>query len=368
MKRTAIITWTALIFIAITSLCLSYVFNYTKSKDELHLQVNSLLQEHAPKWGDYIIKSKGIPHWGRYNSQEYAKKKKTTIMSVDDTIEISSTYFHPESFFDYQMKISETCLIMEDDYDVEIIDSLFKDILRDAGVIAESSVELKIRNLKEMFPCLDSICENAPFVKSLSTESIDGHVSLPIGLGICDHALLYGHVKIQPTTIISNIDWVGYPQICVIILFAILLLLRHYLLKYLPVYSLFKRNAVLIGNTCIDLSSQELFLWSGECKHITGTKMQLMQMLIDAAPTYRLSKDDVCRKIWNRNSKDGQALYNVIMTEMRGLFITDDPSLELKSLPREGMQLLVNGTMINKRRKMHFLLLYLEHNIKKQPR
>ena len=41
--------------------------------------------------------------------------------------------------------------------------------------------------------------------------------------------------------------------------------------------------------------------------------------------------------------------------------------LELKSIPGEGMQLLVNGTMINKRRKMHFLLLYLKHNIKKNP-
>ena len=263
------------------------------------------------------------------------------------------------------MKIKETALIMGDEYDIEIIDSLFKDILRNAGVIAESSVELKIRNLKDMFPCLDSICKNAPFVKSLSTESIDGHVSQPIGVGICDHTLLYGYTKITPSIIISNIDWFGYSQICVIILFAILLILKHYLLKYYSVYSLFKKNVVLIGNTCIDLSSHELFLWNGECKHITGTKMQFLQMLIDAAPTYKLSKDDVCRKIWNRNSKDGQALYNVIMTEMRGLFITDDPSLELKSIPGEGMQLLVNGTMINKRRKMHFLLLYLKHNIKK---
>lgn len=362
MKGTTVFIWSVLLFI---SLGLSYVFNYTKSEDELYLQVDSLLQEHAPKWGEYIMQSKGIPHWGSYNSKAYAKKQKTTIMSADDTIEISKTFFHPESYYEYQMKIKETALIMRDEYDIEIIDSLFKDILRNAGVIAESSVELKIRNLKDMFPCLDSICKNAPFVKSLSTESIDGHVSQPIGVGICDHTLLYGYTKITPSIIISNIDWFGYSQICVIILFAILLILKHYLLKYYSVYSLFKKNVVLIGNTCIDLSSHELFLWNGECKHITGTKMQFLQMLIDAAPTYKLSKDDVCRKIWNRNSKDGQALYNVIMTEMRGLFITDDPSLELKSIPGEGMQLLVNGTMINKRRKMHFLLLYLKHNIKK---
>ena len=363
MKGTTVFIWSVFLFI---SLGLSYVFNYTKSEDELYLQVDCLLQEHAPKWGEYIMQSKGIPHWGRYNSKEYAKKQKTTIMSADDTIEISKTFFHPESYYEYQMKIKETALIMGDEYDIEIIDSLFKDILRNAGVIAESSVELKIRNLKDMFPCLDSICKNAPFVKSLSTESIDGHVSQPIGVGICDHTLLYGYTKITPSIIISNIDWFGYSQICVIILFAILLILKHYLLKYYSVYSLFKKNVVLIGNTCIDLSSHELFLWNGECKHITGTKMQFLQMLIDAAPTYKLSKDDVCRKIWNRNSKDGQALYNVIMTEMRGLLITDDPSLELKSIPKEGMQLLVNGTMINKRRKMHFLLLYLKHNIKKK--
>ncbi len=365
MKGTTVFIWSVLLFITFISLGLSYVFNYTKSKDELYLQVDSLFQEHAREWGDCIMESKGIPYSGVYNSQEYANKKKTIIISVDDTIDISKTFFHPESYYEYQMKSRETFLIMSDAYDIEIIDSLFKNILRNAGVIAESSVELKIRNLKDMFPCPDSICKNVPFVKSLSTESIDGHITSPIGVGICDHALLYGYVKIKPSIIISNINWFGYSQICVIILFIILLILKHYLLKYYPIYSLFKRNVVLIGNTCIDISSQELFLWSGECKHITGTKMQLMQMLIDAAPTYKLSKDDVCRKIWNRNSKDGQALYNVVMTEMRGLFITDDPSLELKSLPREGMQLLVNGTMINKRRKMHFLLIYLKHNIRK---
>lgn len=365
MKGTTKFIWTIMVLMVLVSWGFSYVFSYAKSKDELYLQVDSLFQEHAVNWGDYIMQAKGIPYSGFYDSQEYAKKMKTTIFSIDDTIEISKAFFHPESYYEYQMKGRETFLIMSGVYDIELIDSLFNNLLTKHGITAESSVELRIKDLRQMFPRVDSMCSDVPFTKFLTTGSVKGHLTPPIGVGICDHAQLYGHLEIPFSVVLSKIDWLGLPQVFVLLLFVILLIIKHYLIRYAPIYSQFKKNVMFIGNTCIDLPSQELFVWNGECKHITGTKMQLMQMLIDAAPTYELLKDDVCRKIWNRNSRDGQALYNVAMTELRKLFITDDPSLELKSLPREGMQLLVNGTLINKRRCIHFLSIYLKYNSRK---
>ena len=93
--------------------------------------------------------------------------------------------------------------------------------------------------------------------------------------------------------------------------------------------------------------------------------MALLQMLVESAPAYKLSKEEVCLKIWNRNAKDGQALYNVVMTDMRTLFITEDPSLELKSLPREGMQLLVNESLVKRGRWIHFMRIYMAVNSKR---
>lgn len=355
--------WTIMVLIVLVSWGFSYAFSYARSKDKLHLQIENLFEEHVVNCSDYIMRSNDIPYRGVYDSQEYARKIKTTILSIDDTIEISKAFFHPESYYEYQMKVRETFLILNGVYDIELIDSLFKNLLIKHGLTAESCVELRIKDLKRMFPNADSMCCDIPFTQFLSTGSIEGgHLTPALDVGICNHAQLYGHFKVPFSSVLSNIDWLGLPQVFVLLLLVILLIVTHYLLKYAPIYSLFKKNVVFIGNTCIDLPSQELYVWNGECKHLTGIKMQLVQMIIDAAPTYKLLKGEVCRKIWNRNSKEGQALYNMAMTELRGLFITDDPSLELKSIPREGMQLLINGTLINKRRRMHFLGIYLRYN------
>ena len=61
-----------------------------------------------------------------------------------------------------------------------------------------------------------------------------------------------------------------------------------------------------------------------------------------SAPDYRLLKEDICRRIWNHNSKDAQALCNVAMSELRSYLIAEDDSLELKTLTNEGVLLIVD--------------------------
>ena len=233
MKGTTKFIWTIMALIVLVSWGFSYAFSYAKSRDKLHFQIESLFQEHAVNWSDYIMRSKGIPYSGVYNSQEYAKRIKTTILSVDDTIEISKAFFHPESYYEYQMKGRETFLILSGVYDIELIDSLFKNLLIKHGITAQSCVELRIKDLKQMFPQIDSMCSDVPFTKFLTSGNVEGHLTPPIGVGICDHAQLYGHVKIPFSVVLSEIDWLGLPQALVLLLFVVLLIIKHYFLKYL---------------------------------------------------------------------------------------------------------------------------------------
>lgn len=354
------------LLLAIVVVIGSYFYSFPNCENKLHIKIDNAFNEEAPFWGEAIMRAKGIPYLGRYDTNEYANKKKTTLLSAEDTIVISSMFYHPKIYLEYQRKNGETSLLLYDDYDIRIADSLLKTVIIELDITAESSVELKVRDLSDMFPTADSMNADVPFVKTFSSGSVEGHIIGPVGVGICDHALLYGHVKIPFSTILLNMEWFGVPQIVAIILFVFLYFTFSVVIPRFRLYLKFRQNVVFLGNTCIDLSRKELYLWSGECRHITDIRFKLVEMIVASAPTYQLSKEKVCRTIWNRNAKDGQALYNVAMTDMRTLFITEDPALELKSMPREGMQLLVNSSRIKIGRTFRFLWFYLEATSKRE--
>ena len=88
---------------------------------------------------------------------------------------------------------------------------------------------------------------------------------------------------------------------------------------------------------------------------LTDKRAEVLKVFVDSAPEYRLLKDDICRRIWNRDGKDAQALYNVAMSELRSYLIAEDDSLELKTLTNEGVVLIVD---IKRKRKfplLHFI-------------
>lgn len=352
------------LLLAIVVVISSYFCSFSICEKNLHEKVDEVFKKEAPFWGESIIRVKGLPYWGKFDLKKYENSKQSTILSADDTIVISSSFYHPTAFVEYQRKNKETFLLLGDDYDVIILDSLFKNIITELTIIAESSVELKVRDLSEMFPTADSMYADAPFVKTFSSGSVKGYTTEPVGIGICNHALLYGHVKIPFGVVFSNMEWFGMPQIVAIMLFIFLYFIFSFVIPRFLFYLKFRKNVVFLGNTCIDLSRKELYLWSGECRHITDIKFKLVEMIVESAPSYKLSKEEVCRDIWNLDTKDAQARYDMAMKGMRTLFITEDVSLELKSLTGEGVQLLVNDSLIKKGRKFHFLWMYLRNESK----
>ena len=99
-----------------------------------------------------------------------------------------------------------------------------------------------------------------------------------------------------------------------------------------------------------------VYLWSGERRTASGNQLALLNMLQGTAPTYKLSKDTICQSLWGRDAKDGQALYNTTVSGLRKLFVAEDEALELKTLSREGIELLIDKSHLKKARRFHYFI------------
>lgn len=365
-----VIRFLTLFLVAIATLVFIYYgfVKFDKCEKELYTEISNKFAQEAIHWRDSIIEAKNLTSWGNYNSQGYKDKKETKIITRYDTIIISTQYYHPEEYDEYKNRNLETSLIMSGRYDICITDSLFENLLKTKDIIAESSTELHVKELSEMFPTPEVMKKDVQVANILSNKKIDGFITEPVGVGICDHALLYGYINIPATEVLKKIEWVDVTTISIVLFVFLVLFLRYICIRYLSLLISYKKDTKILGNTCIDLNKNVVYLYNGECKQVIGNKIMLLQMLIDSAPTYKLLKEDVCRKIWNRDSKDGQALYNVAMSELRNLFINADPSLELKSIPREGMQLLVNTSLVKKMIRWHFIGIFIKVALSKTKR
>ena len=352
-----IIKISTIIFAIVFSL--SYIFNYQKCRFSLHFEINKSFQSEALTWSDSIFNIKKLSQWGMTNTNAYKSKTKTNIASVDDTIVISCDFFHPSDNHEYIKRITETTLILAGYYDILLVDSMFDNLLSKWDIRTNSSVLLHIKDLHQMFPTENSMVHEVPVSKILSSGDLTGFVTEPVGVGICNHALLYGCVDIPIKEVLIKMSKFNWLQFLVLLLYTLVFLICWWYIKYFPIFMSYMKNMRMIGNTCIDFNKNVVYLWSGECKPIIGNRAIILKLLLDTAPLYKLSKEEVCQKIWKRNVKDGQALYNVAMSEIRALFITDDPSLELKSLSKEGMLLLVDNSYVKRMRWLHFIPIFI---------
>lgn len=352
--------WTNVLW-AIAILLLFYAtrLNYNESKDNLFVRAEKVFQEESVYWVDSLILPKQLNVRGNYKSMEYIEKKGITIFTDGDTINVSSDIYHPLSYSEYLRKNMETILILSNKYDVRIIDSLFAGQLKKHNLNVKSSIELQVKDFRQMFPSSDSLCMDIPVSKKFISKPMKGRLTNPIKVGICGHAVLYGSIDIPFFTILENMVLFDLLHWIALLLMIVLLGLNYFVRNNMPLFLTYEKGLNIIGNTCFDLNKNVIYTWNGECRQLTGNKIVFVRMLVDSAPRYKLLKEDICRTIWNRTSKDGQALYNVIVSELRGMLIANDPSLELKSLPREGVQLFIDESKVKKNRRIHFLLLIL---------
>ena len=348
------------IYILLAALLLgaSYQLNYRDSKEAMQSRINEQFREAVPHWGDSIYAIRKLPHWGRSSSEAYARKTETTIIGDlgfsdggVDTLVISARYYLPKTIWEYQQKNGESVLIWHGDYSPVLADSLFSNLLTDMGIEGDAATELHVKNLKEMFPTADSMNVNAPIREVLTARHVEGFATDTVGIGICDQGLMVGKVALERSTIRSGMRWIAWRQVLLLLVMAVLYVVIVYVRKAMA----YLQGVHLIGNTCIDFNTATLHHWNGDTVTLTATREALLHMLIEAAPEYMLTKEDICRTIWQRDVKDGQALYNVAVSELRNYLIAPDDALTLTTVPKVGIQLTVDHTKLRPHRWWHYV-------------
>ena len=330
---------------------LSYIPNYNISNNQLKETINEIFTSEAEHWGDSIMSICNLPFSRSYSTEELKNKSHTTMITKDDTIIISSKYHNPENITLYHKRNIETSLIMSGRFNVNICDSLFNASLKDNGIECTANTALYAKDLKEMFPQKDSLRTAAQFRTILQTKDLDGFTTDSVPLGIGGHGVIVGFVDIPSTAIIGRMDWFSLPQWLVIILIITL----YTFANYIPAKRQYLRNVKFIGNTCIDFNTNTVYYWNGGKLSLTDKRAEVLKVFVDSAPDYRLLKEDICRRIWNRDGKDAQALYNVAMSELRSYLIAEDDSLELKTLTNEGVVLIVDTKKVKGNNRLYFL-------------
>ena len=344
------------ILLAALLLAASYQLNYRDSREAVQDRINEQFREAVPHWGDSIYAIRKLPHWGRSSSEAYARKTKTTIIYQKepsralDTIVISARYYLPKTIREYQQKNGESVLIWHGDYSPILTDSLFSNLLADMGIEGDAATELHVKNLKEMFPTEDSMNVAAPIREVRTARHVEGFTTDTVGIGICDQGLMVGKVALERSTIRSGMRWIAWRQVLLLLFMAVLYIVILYVRKAMA----YLQGVHLIGNACIDFNTATLHHWNGNTVALTATREALLRMLIEAAPEYMLTKEEICRTIWQRDVKDGQALYNVAVSELRSYLIAPDDALTLTTLPKVGIQVTVDHTKLHPHRKLHY--------------
>lgn len=346
------------ILLAALLLAASYQLNYRDSKEAVQSCINEQFREAVPHWGDSIYAIRNMPHWGRSSSEAYARKTKTTIIGDlgfsdggVDTIVISARYYLPKTLWEYQQKNGESTLIWHGDYSPALTDSLFSNLLTDMGIEGDAATELHVKNLKEMFPTADSMNVAAPIREVRTARHVEGFVTDTVGIGICDQGLMVGKVAVSRSTIREGMRWVAWRQVLLLFIMAVLYILIIYVRKAVTYW----QSVHLIGNACIDFNTAMLHHWNGDTVPLTATREALLRMLVEAAPEYMLTREDICRTIWKRDTKDGQALYHVAVNELRSYLIAPDDALTLTTIPKVGIQVTVDPTKLHPHRRWHFI-------------
>ncbi len=335
---------------------LSYMGNYRASEKELYERANLLFLQESAGWGDSLMHIRKIPISGKYNSEEYRKKKKHTVLMLEDTIVISTRFWHPK-YSQYQrdtrtaFHLLGTIYDRKDRYDLSIVDTLFQRALVRKGIEAEVAIALGVRDLGKIFPSEDSMCVDAPIEYREVSRELTGCVPLDtVNIGICNQGELSACISISPAVVLEHMNLFGWWQ-----MLAMVLALAGWLLVIgWKRFRSLANHLIMLGNTCIDLDRGKAWLWNGECRAIPGNQLALLKMLAKTAPLYRLKKEDICRTLWGRDAKDGQALYNTTVSGLRKLFVADDEALELKTYAKEGVELVVNQSSLKKGRAWHF--------------
>ena len=342
------------IIISIALFALSYLFNYNNHRDELHGTINREFKKEAPTWGDSIRVIHKIYYVSSdVNTEDFPINRNLYLETEEGEVVISPKFYKPESYYQFDRDFTDASLLIDDDFKnyISTTDSLFNNMVTRLGINADVATAVYAKSLFDMFISEDSMNVTAPYVRTFWAKQIDGLKTDCISLGYCGQGKMVGTANIPAIEIAKGMRLFAKWQFVAVALIALLYLLAIYIPKKMH----YMQNVKFIGNSCIDFITNTVYYRNGGKFSLTDKKSEVLKMLVDSAPEYRLLKEDICLKVWNRDGKDGQALYNVAMSELRSYLIAEDDSLELKTLPSEGVVLIINKKRTHKFPLLHFM-------------
>lgn len=327
----------------------SYGLGYYEKQNTLYAEAKNIFIKEAPYWADSVFSIGKIPCSGYYDLERYRNKKVHHIVTAKDTIEISSTFYFPNDFWRYHHEMQESVLIlygmergMEKVFDMARMDSLFQTALEKGGIKAEAGVELQVRDLHAMFPDRERMCHDVPVVNVLRKKSVEGGVTDTVEIGICGHGQLTGHINLPVITTLAAMPLWGRWQFGGVVLFLLVWVIVWGMERYKTVVKPYMKNVSLLGNTLFDFNTKNVHLGDGGVVSITSIQIQFLKMLLDAAPQYVVSKEEICRKLWGRDMQNAQNSYNALISTLRKNLFSHDNALELKTQTKEGVELAID--------------------------
>lgn len=343
---------------------LLHIFFYKTEEKQAIKEINDSFIANAFHWGDSIYKINSIYSSGSFNSARYKERHDLKIINEKSTLVISADLFHPEDHREFLKRKADSSLLNCNQYDLPLADSLWNTALRKKGLEVDAAIMLYTKDLREMFPQRDIYIADVPAVATQSRAEFPyttAAVTDSVKIGILDHGTLVGYADIPMLFILKRMSYPIWGTILLLLLMGFSFL--HYYFKATDFVKRNSREIIPIGTSLINMSTRKMICKNGSEVNLPNNPFKLLNILLHA-PDCKLTKEEVCNVFWpERDLRDCASVYHSLLLQLRKA-IAIDSTLEIISVPNDGIQLAEHLTRLDRnRRKAHHLIACIKKRI-----
>ncbi|MBR6590024.1 MAG: helix-turn-helix domain-containing protein [Bacteroidaceae bacterium] len=322
---------------AIAIVCVN-VKNYRATRAEIRNEINMSFRQLAPNWPDSIMRITDEPRLYTYDTEHYKKRNVKRFVWAEGDVSVSPNLFHPEHLDDCMVITDATALMTTEDYDLQIVDSLWNGVLHRAGHRVTATVTLDAKDLREMFPTPDTLVTEDITVKHYESRphpTASYWATDSVSIGICNHGILVGRVDIPMDHIASAMPWWTYEHT---LLVTLMVLATLYFLWQNLVWKFKRTNKLWMGCSMLDAETGVMIsLESGKTTKLSKFNLEFLSK-ISETPQRELSKQAICDMFWpKRELKGCTSNYNTFISRLRSELAPIDHTIEIRTLPDGGI-------------------------------
>ncbi|MBR2360656.1 MAG: hypothetical protein IKJ42_00915 [Bacteroidaceae bacterium] len=314
------------------------VKNYRTTRAEIRNDINASFRQLAPYWPDSIERILNEPRLYTYDTERYNKRNIKRFVWAEGDVRISPKLFHPQLLDDCIVISNSTSLMTTEDYDLQIVDSLWNRVLHRAGHRVTATVTLDAKDLREMFPTPDTLVTEGITVKHYESRphpTASYWETDSVAIGICNHGILVGRVDLPMGYVASAMSWWTYDHT---LLVALMVLATLYFLWQNFVENFKRADKLWMGCSVLDAKTGVIIsLESGKTGKLSKNNLEFLLKILKS-PQHELAKQAICDLFWpKRELKECTSVYNTFVSRLRSELATIDHTLEVRTLPDGGI-------------------------------